>query len=389
MRVLVINPALVRLHSLGACEQDRLRNIDTLRRLGHSVHVLTGWMPYQSIEEVQRFYAERQMDSTLSPIGGGRSPGRWLKLAQWDGMAWEYASPEFLDVVQRTLAAFQPNRVWCHGSYLWAPALAALRSGVPAVVRSVNYEPMQLLHENRRSPRDVIRYLGKAAGERRAASATVLAAITPVEANIYRQIAPKANVALLPLQTLPDVLRPPRAQPARSPLRVFFMGASYNVAHNRQALQFILDDLVPLIRAQAPGEFVFHIFGSKVPADLAERAADDVRFDGYVPDLNASLEAMDIALAPSLAGVGMQQKVFEPICRAFPTVTHARALAGYAFEPGVHVLTAEDAAGYAAHLLSLREPQRRAALSQQAAAQAAQLFSQAALDARVSALMEA
>jgi hypothetical protein len=70
-------------------------------------------------------------------------------------------------------------------------------------------------------------------------------------------------------------------------------------------------------------------------------------------------------------------------------VTHARALAGYAFEPGVHVLTTEDAAGYAAHLLSLREPQRRAALSQQAAAQTAQLFSQAAMDARVSALMEA
>lgn len=388
MRILVVNPALLRLNSLGACEQDRLRNVANLRRLGHDVHLVTGWMPYQKREDVEAFYAGRDIDVTLTPIRSGRTPRRWLDVALWDGMAWEYGEPDFLAALSRAVADFQPEKVWCHGSYVWSPAQAALRKGIPTVVRSVNYEPTQMLHEKRRSPTDVMRYIGKSAGERRAARGTTLAAITPAEEAIYRRIAPDADIRLLPLQTLPDLLRPPRPQADRQPLHVFFMGATYNVAHNRAALRFILEAVAPLVRGRAPGAFVFHILGSKVPADLASYASADLIFDGYVPDLDAHLEGMDIALAPSLSGVGMQQKVFEPLCRAFPTITHARALAGYAFEPGTHVLTAEDAEGYGAHLLALRDPARRSDLSREASAQTARLFGQAEMDARLMGILQ-
>ena len=62
MRILVVNPALVRLHSLGACEQDRLTNLVRLRALGHEVYLLTGWMPYQQPDEVRAFYAARGLE---------------------------------------------------------------------------------------------------------------------------------------------------------------------------------------------------------------------------------------------------------------------------------------------------------------------------------------
>ncbi|HVO41216.1 MAG TPA: hypothetical protein VMT34_01275, partial [Aggregatilineales bacterium] len=56
MRILVINPTLVRLNALGACEQDRLANVYDLLRLGHEVRLLTRTSSYQSIEESTQFY---------------------------------------------------------------------------------------------------------------------------------------------------------------------------------------------------------------------------------------------------------------------------------------------------------------------------------------------
>ncbi len=416
MKILVVNPALVRLHSLGACEQDRLTNLERLRALGHEVRLLTGWMPYQQVDEVRAFYAGRDLDPALVPIGGERlHPRRLTRLAYLDGMAWEYAAPSVQSAAARLIESFRPNVMWCHGSYTWGAGEVAARAGLPLVIRSVNYEPEQLLHEAAQIAGKRIRYAAKQAGEAQAMRlARVMAAITPAEAAIYGRMG-GAAVETLPLQTLPALLRPPRGAGAHmatgahtageratdghmgaplqagavvdAPLHVFMMGASYNVQHNRAALAFVVDEVVPAVRAAASGTFVFHILGSKVPAEFTQRAAPDLIFDGYVPDLDAHLAEMHIALAPSLGGVGMQQKVFEPLCRAFPTITHSRALAGYPFVDGEHVLLAEDSAGYVAALLRLRDEALRARLSTAASAQAARLFGASEIDARVMAIL--
>jgi len=164
-----------------------------------------------------------------------------------------------------------------------------------------------------------------------------------------------------------------------SPLRVFFMGASYNISHNLAGLAFIVHEIIPAIRAVAPHCFEFHILGSKVPASIGKLAAPDLSFDGYVPNLTQYLTMMDIALMPSLFGVGMQQKVFESLCRGFPTITHPQALAGYPFEPGVHVMVATDKAGFVAHLLTLQDAVYRQHIALQAVTRATKLFSHTAL----------
>jgi glycosyltransferase involved in cell wall biosynthesis len=385
MKILIANPALVRLHSLGACEQDRLTNVDRLRALGHEVHVFTGYMPYQNEMEVRAFYAARHLEPTLVRIGGARFDlRRFTRLATLDGMAWEYAAPHIQSAATQLIERFHPDVMWCHGSYTWGPGEAAQRAGVPVIIRSVNYEPEQLLHEAANVAGKRIRYAAKKAGEARAMHlARVMAAITPDEAAIYRRIGGGASVETLPLQTLPALLRPAREAAADTPLQVFMMGASYNVQHNRAALAFVVEQVVPAVRTAAPGAFVFHVLGSKVPAEFTQHAAPDLVFDGYVPDLDAHLDRMDIALAPSLGGVGMQQKVFEPLCRAFPTLTHQRAMAGYPFVDGEHVLLAEDAAQYVQALLSLRDASLRARLSSAAAQQAAALFGEAQIRERI------
>lgn len=382
MRILVFNPNLIRLNSLGACEQDRLQNVHDLIRLGHQVLLFTGYTSYQKRTDVESFYAERGLSIHLIPPPSQRfHPRRWTNLAYLDGATWEFGQPRFVAEADKVIKEWKPDLVWCHTTYNWVAASVARRRGIPTVVRSVNYEAETVLQELGNSPRNQFRAYVKRASERAALrAASVLAAITPDEQRIYEKIDPQAVVSLLPLRALPRLLRSPRPAREHRPLRLFFMGSTYNVHHNASALRFIVEGLLLRLREASPGTFEIHIMGSKVPTALSAQAAEDLIFDGYVPDIDTHLEMMDIALAPSLFGTGMQQKVFEPLCRAFPTVTHPRGLAGYDFQDGVHLLMAEDATGYVEQLLRLRDPALRQQLSDMASQQAARLFNPSRYD---------
>jgi hypothetical protein len=382
MRVLVVNPITLRYHQLGACEQDRMIHLHDLRRYGHEVIVLTQCGGYQTQAEVEDYYRQQDFPATIvSP------PPRWSQRrlsdpAFLDGASWDYGHDQMIRELKRLLREFQPDRVWCHASFVWAPAAVAHRMGFKTVIRSVNYEPHQLWYENGRSAANLVRYLGKVWAERRTLQyASVCAAITPHEQQIYQRINPKARVELLPLRGLSSVIaQAPRHPSNRTPLRVFMMGATYNVLHNLAALRFVVDEILPRARSTAPGAFEFHILGSKVPPAIQALAANDLVFDGFVPDLTAHLDTMDIALVPSLSGAGMQQKVFESLARGFPTLTHQRVLAGYPFENQIHVLTANSADEFVEQLQRLRDPDLRASLSSQVIQRSQALFGRDRMD---------
>ncbi len=389
MRILVINPALIRFEALGACEQDRLLNISDLMRLGHETLLLTRTIDHKSIEETEHYYRSRGFPAHVLPTLKTRwIPRRLLDVAYLDGSSWAYGAPDFLETLGHLIETWRPDLVWCHASYLWAPALFARKQGIPTVVRSVNYEPSHYVSESRWTKAMGPIYIGKYYGERRATRSTVLAAITPAEEAIYKHINRRATVFSLPLRTLPDMLRFAPHSRTDGKLRVFFMGASYNIPHNVRALEFIATEIIPEIRKKAPGTFEFHLLGSKVPPHLLALAAADLIFSGYVPDLEAYLSKMDIALSPHLGGQGMQQKLFEPLCRGFPTITHQRALAGYSFENDQHVLFADMVADYVNQLLRLRDVQLRQTLGQNAQQQARRFFDRAAIDKRTQMIIE-
>jgi len=390
MRILVINPRLIRLGALGACEQDRLTNVHDLMRLGHTVRLLTLGGMSRSLAEHEAYYQTTGIDATVVQVQHQRlHPARSRDLALLDGAAWEYAEPYVRRAVSAEIATWKPQLVWCHASYLWGPAAQAHQYGIPTVVRSVNYEATHTIQEDGKTLANWVRFIGKSLGERNAVhAASVLAAITPDEQKIYQRIAPAAEVAVLPLRALPKLLRPPHPVKDRQPLHVFMMGATYKVSHNRAALDFVLNQVIPRVRAQAPGVFIFHVLGGKVPDEVRPMAAPDLVFDGFVEDLEAYIAGMDIALSPSMYGQGMQQKVFEPLCRGLPTVTHRRALAGYPFVDGDEVMAAEHTEDFVAKLLQLRDPVLRAALSANVNAKAHQLFAQERMDERVTHILE-
>jgi glycosyltransferase involved in cell wall biosynthesis len=398
MRVLVVHPAIARTRPLGADEQDRLTNIDDLARMGHSVHLITRTAPHLSIDESQAFYDARGISAAVYTHEYRRlRPSRVIDPAFLDGAAWEYADPGFTAFLRQAVESWAPDLVWCHATYLWAAARAARRAGVSTVMRSVNHEAAHFLHENpsvtgvgRR-----LRYYGKQLSEKRALEhSTVLAAITPYEQRLYREAGLSEHIHLLPLCALPGILEKPaiRIQHPKpgAPLRVVFMASTYNVTHNRAALDFVVRDLVPRVRQLASGRFEFHIAGSKIPKQVKEAASQGgVTFHDYVEDLDRYLEGMHIAAMPSLGGSGMQQKVFEVIARGLPTVTHERAVADYALMEGRDLLVAGDADDFASKLISLQDPALREQIAGSGRSKSEELFGRDRMDAYVQQILDA
>ncbi len=250
------------------------------------------------------------------------------------------------------------------------------------IVRSLNYEPQHNLDERGATFGNYVRYFGKYLSERASlAGADAFAAITPADRGQYVRLG-RADCSVLPLRALPSLIRPPRQPRDTGTLEVFFFGSNYAVSHNRAALRFILERVVPEIRRRAPGAFRFHLLGGKVPPDLASIASDDVRIHGFVDDLDAALDGMDAAFIPSLHGGGMQQKIFEPLCRAFPCVTSSRGLAGYPVRDGEHALLADTEEACVSALLRLRDASVREKLSAGAHALAVESIQPAAAGPR-------
>jgi Glycosyl transferases group 1/Glycosyl transferase 4-like domain len=390
MKILIIHPMLSSLTEVGACEQDRIVGAKQLQALGHQVKVLALSNPFHTPQAHHAFYQQRGLDATIIPFQ--RAPLRLARLkdvAFLDGAGWEYADPAFSQAIRGAIQSWQPNMVWCHTTYLWHPAKVAAQAGMPVIVRSTNFEPLHFWQETpAKTLPNRVRYFGKWLGERRAmAFSQALAAITPQEASLYEKLArPGAAVSTLPLRTLATFLRPPKAARKTTPLHAFFMGASYKVAHNRQALHFIAHQVMPALRKHAPGQFIVHVLGGKVPDTYTAMAASDLVFDGFVPDLEAHLAGMDIALMPSLSGQGMQQKIFEAACRGIPTITHERALVGYPLKEAFAF--ANDAASFVEAMVELLPAEKRENLSVQASQAAHQLFSQDRLDALVTQILE-
>ena len=396
MRILVITPFLA-VPPRGACEHDRMVGIQQLIRLGHDVRVFSFLAAHQTptFEQEATTYLGRPVQCVnYQPLRPTSVRAVWHRLvaagrhpALLDGAALPHAQLDVIEAFDTTLARWTPDVAWFDYTNMWPLLERAKMRGVATVMRSLNYEPRHNLDERGRNLANGLRYFGKYLSERTSIQhANAFAAITPADRNQYLKLG-RTDCIMLPLRSLPSLLQPPRRPRVRSCLEVFFFGSNYDVSHNRTALLFILKNIVPKVRRAKPGGFRFHLLGAKAPSDLDGLQSEDVRMQGFVPDLDTFLEDMDIALIPSLHGGGMQQKLFEPLCRAFPLVASPRGLAGFSVRDGAHALFANESTEFVKALLRLREPALRAKLSAGANRFAEEHFNATVLDSTVEKLL--
>ena len=373
----------------GACEQDRAYGIEQFLRLGYDVRVITKTLPSDMVHlEV----AKNKLGIKIIPVSYKFSKKlsfveklkkytkRIINPFNWDGASYEYKDKEIQKVFIKELDEFKPDVVFFDYTYLWPLYKYAQKRCVPIITRSINFEPIHFLQEDGISFFNLIKFLPKLISEFiTIKKSNLIFSITPKEEKMYRILGAK-NVINLPLRGLPYCLRKEKEIKNKEKVHVFFMGSTYNVSHNRKALEFIIKEIAPSVNKSTTGRFIFHILGSKMPTGLDKYFSNNVIYEGYVEDLDLFLKNVDIAIVPSLFGAGMQQKIFEPICRGIPTVVSRRGIAGYPFEDGVHVLFAESVQEFVNKILKMQDTALRKELSSHSVKLCGQIFSSNNID---------
>lgn len=397
-KILVICP-IVPYPENGAEQSDRANGIRQLIRLGYDVRVIAKRRKYQSDEDVNNFRKTVNgilvrtvtYKYTLSSNSFSKKVQlifkRILNPKFYDGAAFEYFDPEIQNVVRDEINNWKPDLVWFEYTYLWPLIHIAKNNNIPIVTRSINYEPKHFLDEDGRSLLNAVRAIPKYMSEHRVVkNSQVVFSITPDENAIYLGLGGK-KVVTLPLRGL-HVMNQHAVREnfltSKEPINLYFMGSTYNVSHNKQAAKFIITQLAPEIFKQFGSEFVINIIGAKLPDDLISSTPPNVKYLGFVQDLDLFFESMDIAIVPSLYGAGMQQKIFEPLMRGFPTIVSGRGLAGYNFEDGNEVLIADSIDQYIDKLKYLKtNPSELKRIGDRARSKSLKLFSLDVIDSTV------
>ena len=382
-KILVITPRFP-YPEAGACEQDRADGIRQLARLGFEVQVIGKVFDWQDSEEIVNFWKKEDVPVTLVEYKYQTGLGLAKKIkgmmaSHFDGSALEYTEPEIQKVLKNKLEEFKPDLVWIDYTYLWPLYKFVKAKKLPIISRSINFEARHFLEEDGKTLKNYLKYIPKYLTEViTGKKSDVVFSITPYEKKIYEKSGAK-RVVNLPLRSLHKKLDTHTPREAEK-LHVFFSGSTYNVTHNRKALEFVIKDLAPKVFEKHADKFTFHITGSKFPEDLKKYVKDNVVYEGFVVDLNIFLQDMDIALVPSLYGAGMQQKIFEPLAHGFPTITHERGLADYDFVPNEDVLVGMTVDDFASELEKLTDLELRKKLSDNCKKKSQRQFSRDVLD---------
>lgn len=379
----------------GACEQDRAEGLNIFLELGYEIRVIAKVSKYEegNIDDVSK-----KLSIKIFPVSYKFSKNlsffkRFLKNIKriinplfWDGASYEYRDNEILNIFKRELDEFRPDVVWVEYTTLWPLYKYAKRKNIPIVTRSINFEALHFLEEDGISVVNLFKFISKFFGEIiTIRKSDFLLAITPKEENLYRKFGAK-HTAVLPLRSLSQFLFKERQIKDREKLNVFFMGSTYNVSHNRRALEEIVKNIIPLANKIYPNKFYFHITGGKLPKSFVNIFSENTTYHGFVQNQNMDtfLEDMDIALIPSLFGAGMQQKVFEPLARGIPTITSSRGLAGYPFKDGKHLLFAKNTNDFVEMLGKMRDYNKRKEVSLNAKELCREIFSEKSIKSIIS-----
>jgi hypothetical protein len=354
-----------------------------MKSMGYDIRVIAKFHEFQNNDEAKKAYEKEGIPLALAPhpksawsLVGKLWPQILINPALLDGAALEYLDPPYVKIVEETIQEFKPDYLWVEYSTHWSILKRLRRFGIPIIVKSSLNEPRNCVDENGGTLMSRIKSIPKYRGERIASrDSDMILAITPAEEEWYKSLGAK-RTGVLPLRGLSRCFVR-REHTPKDVLDIVFLSSNYNMGHNRDALEFLVNKIVPLVRKELPGKFVFHLTGSKFPERDKKYLADDVRYEGFIPDLGTFLQTMDIALCPWISGHGMQQKVFEPLCRGLPLLTTKTA--GYPFESGKELFLCQTPQDYIDGLRTLLDVRKRQQIADAAQAKAHTLFSEEAV----------
>jgi len=126
---------------------------------------------------------------------------------------------------------------------------------------------------------------------------------------------------------------------------IVFIGG-YQHAPNVDAVKFMVNEIMPLLRQRLPG-IRFYAVGSKPPEEIQKLASEDVIITGFVEDLNPLLDKMRVSVAPLRYGAGIKGKIGTAMAVGLPVVATSLAVEGMSLTIGENILVADKPQAFA------------------------------------------
>ncbi len=151
------------------------------------------------------------------------------------------------------------------------------------------------------------------------------------------------------------------------PNTLVFTG-SFKYRPNCHAVEFFLQKIFPLIRAEVP-EAKFVVVGNGASRHLARYGGKAAGFDAidFVSELRPYVASATVAVAPLTVGSGVSNKLLEGFATGTPVVATPLACGDLPVKSGEHLLIGMTPQEFARHVVSLLgDPGLRARLARQA-----------------------
>ncbi len=191
---------------------------------------------------------------------------------------------------------------------------------------------------------------------------------------------PGAKVHVVPWSVPPR----PTSTPWTERSGLAFIG-SYAHAPNLDAAWWLIQDVMPLVRARNPGIECI-IAGSGMPEALQMAVAPGIRPVGFVDDLQSLFGRIRLTVAPLTFGAGLKGKVVDSLAAGIPCACTPVAAEGMELPLLLQATVGEGAAALADVILRLHEDQ---AFNAACSAAGLELIAATMSDARVDAAMRA
>ena len=171
--------------------------------------------------------------------------------------------------------------------------------------------------------------------------------VSEADASGAREIFPAARIRYVPNVVDVGSVKP---APRRADEPRVLMVADFSYEPNRNALDFLLEEVMPRVWAELPdARLALAGRGLEDPRPLDER----VEALGFVEDLDETYASASCVAVALQQGGGTPLKFVEALARGLPVVATPRAAAGLAVRDGEHYLQARDGAQFARALVEL------------------------------------
>jgi glycosyltransferase involved in cell wall biosynthesis len=185
--------------------------------------------------------------------------------------------------------------------------------------------------------------------------------MSETEARVLRDLAPGSRTAVVPNGVDVSYFAPQPGAPVVDG-SVVFVGST-DMFPNRDAVEYALSEVWPLIRRACPEATLSLIGGVNAAARARYHAAPGVRALGYVADVRPHLAGAACCIVPLRVGGGTRLKILDAWAMGRPVVSTSVGCEGLDAVDARNILIRDDARGFAGAVVdTLKDPGLRARL---------------------------